>query len=190
MFTYYAYTGPVAGGAELSRSPRRRPLSPTLPRIAGIEISVRHPARPARPTTQAMTALRDRDVAAQRRSQRRQDRPHLQMSRRRPDLASENGVALLVVLMAMAAGTMLAAVALAAAGADLPFAKESQDRKQAYAAAEAGLEYYLFQLSENNDYWTLVRHRPRPESDRAEPGEPALDTHVARPRRTRGAGAR
>jgi hypothetical protein len=77
------------------------------------------------------------------------------MSRRRPDLAAEHGVALLVVLMALAAGSALAAVVLSAAGADLPFAKASQDRKQAYAAAEAGLEYYMFQLSENNDYWTL-----------------------------------
>jgi hypothetical protein len=77
------------------------------------------------------------------------------MSRRRPDLAAEHGVALLVVLMALAAGSALAAAVLSAAGADLPFAKASQDRKQAYAAAEAGLEYYMFQLSENNDYWSL-----------------------------------
>jgi hypothetical protein len=74
---------------------------------------------------------------------------------RRPDLAAERGVALLVVIMALAAGSALAAAVLSAAGADLPFAKASQDRKQAYAAAEAGLEYYMFQLSENNDYWTL-----------------------------------
>jgi hypothetical protein len=78
----------------------------------------------------------------------------MRLSRHRPDPAAEHGIALLVVLMALAAGSMLAAVALSAAGADLPFAKASQDRKQAYAAAEAGLEYYMFQLSENNDYWT------------------------------------
>ena len=74
---------------------------------------------------------------------------------RRPDLGAEQGIALLIVLMALAAGSALAAVILSAAGGDLPFAKASQDRKQAYAAAEAGLEYYMFQLSENNDYWTL-----------------------------------
>ena len=72
----------------------------------------------------------------------------------RPHLASEQGVAMLLVLMALAAGTLLATVALSSAGADLPFAKASQDRKQAYAAAEAGLEYYMFQLSQDNDYWT------------------------------------
>jgi hypothetical protein len=77
------------------------------------------------------------------------------MTRRRPDLGAEQGIALLIVLMALAAGSALVAVILSAAGGDLPFAKASQDRKQAYAAAEAGLEYYMFQLSENNDYWTL-----------------------------------
>jgi hypothetical protein len=84
------------------------------------------------------------------------------MNRRRPDLAAEQGIALLVVLMALAAGSALAAVVLSAAGADLPFAKASQDRKQAYAAAEAGLEYYMFQLSENNDYWALCDTGPGP----------------------------
>jgi hypothetical protein len=84
------------------------------------------------------------------------------MRRRRPDLAAEHGVALLVVLMALAAGSALSAVVLSAAGADLPFARASQDRKQAYAAAEAGLEYYMFQLSENNDYWTLCDTAPGP----------------------------
>ena len=37
------------------------------------------------------------------------------MTRRHPDLGAEHGVALLVVLMALAAGTMLGAVALSAA---------------------------------------------------------------------------
>ena len=45
--------------------------------------------------------------------------------------------------MALAAGSALGAVVLSAAGADLPFARASQERKQAYAAAEAGLEYYI-----------------------------------------------
>ena len=68
--------------------------------------------------------------------------------------------------MALVAGTMLASLALTSAGQDLPFATASQDRKQAYAAAEAGLEYYLFQLSQDNDYWTRcttwpARARPR-----------------------------
>jgi hypothetical protein len=49
--------------------------------------------------------------------------------------------------------TILAGAAFAAVGTDIPFARESQDRKQAYAAAEAGIEYYLYQLTRDNDYW-------------------------------------
>jgi hypothetical protein len=79
----------------------------------------------------------------------------MHLSHRRIDPRAEHGVAMLVVLMALAAGSALAAVAMSAAGADLPFARESQDRKQAYAAAEAGLEYYMFQLGQDNDAWTL-----------------------------------
>jgi len=73
---------------------------------------------------------------------------------RRIDLAAQHGYSMLVVIMVMLATSMLTAGAFAAVGGDIPFARASQDRKQAYAAAEAGLEYYLFQLARDNDYWT------------------------------------
>jgi type IV pilus assembly PilX-like protein len=85
----------------------------------------------------------------------------------RIDPSSERGVAMIVVLMVLIAGTMLGTVALSAAGADMPFARDSQDRKQAYAAAEAGIEYYLYQLSQDNDYWTKCQTGAAPN-----PGEP------------------
>ena len=87
----------------------------------------------------------------------------------RPDLSSERGVAMIIVLLALVAGTMVSAVALAAASGDLPFARDSQDRKQAYAAAEAGLEYYLFQLSQDNDYWTRCTNVPAPSASEPSP---------------------
>jgi Tfp pilus assembly protein PilX len=80
----------------------------------------------------------------------------------RSNLSSERGMAMIVVLMALIAGTALATVTLAAAGADMPFARESQDRKQAYAAAESGLEYYLFQLGQDTDSWTRCTTNPGP----------------------------
>ena len=85
----------------------------------------------------------------------------------RIDPSSERGVAMIVVLMILVAATMLGTVALSAAGADMPFARDSQDRKQAYAAAEAGVEYYLYQLSQDNDYWTKCAAGAAPN-----PGEP------------------
>jgi Tfp pilus assembly protein PilX len=73
---------------------------------------------------------------------------------RRLHLAAEQGFSMLVVIMVMLATSILAGAAFAAVGSDIPFARASQDRKQAYAAAEAGIEYYLYQLARDNDYWT------------------------------------
>jgi hypothetical protein len=100
----------------------------------------------------------------------------------KPDLSSERGVAMLVVLMALIAGSLVSAVALSAAGADLPFARESQDRKQAYAAAEAGLEYYLFQLSQDNDFWTRCTDVPEPNETESSPVNAAWDGRGTDPR--------
>jgi hypothetical protein len=87
---------------------------------------------------------------------------------RRLNLAGQHGYSMLVVVMVMLATSMLTAAAFAAVGGDIPFARASQDRKQAYAAAEAGLEYYLFQLARDNDYWTRCTSVPA-----ISPGVPA-----------------
>jgi hypothetical protein len=79
---------------------------------------------------------------------------------RRLNLAAQHGYSMLVVIMVMLATSMLTAAAFAAVGGDIPFARAAQDRKQAYAAAEAGLEYYLFQLARDNDYWTKCTSVP------------------------------
>jgi hypothetical protein len=73
---------------------------------------------------------------------------------RRLNLAADRGFSMLIVIMVMLATSILAAATFAAVGSDIPFARASQDRKQAYAAAEAGSEYYLYQLARDNDYWT------------------------------------
>jgi hypothetical protein len=73
---------------------------------------------------------------------------------RRVNLLAEHGFSMMAVILVMLATSMLGAVAFAAVGGDIPFARAAQDRKQAYAAAEAGIEYYLYQLARDNDYWT------------------------------------
>lgn len=72
------------------------------------------------------------------------------MSRR---LKAEHGFTMTAVILVLLATTLLAGATFAAVSTDIPFARESQDRKQAYAAAEAGIEYYLYQLTRDNDYW-------------------------------------
>src|SRR5262245_63059717 len=73
---------------------------------------------------------------------------------RRLHLSAEHGFTMAAVMLIMLATSILGAAAFAAVGTDIPFARDSQDRKQAYAAAEAGIEYYLYQLTRDNDYWT------------------------------------
>jgi type II secretory pathway pseudopilin PulG len=73
---------------------------------------------------------------------------------RRIHLAAEHGYSMLAVVLVMLVTGLLTATAFAAVAGDIPFARDSQDRKQAYAAAEAGIEYYLYQLARDNDYWT------------------------------------
>jgi hypothetical protein len=87
---------------------------------------------------------------------------------RRPQISAEHGFTMAAVMLVLLATSILAGATFAAVGTDIPFARESQDRKQAYAAAEAGIEYYLYQLTRDNDYWTNCDEVPA-----ADDGEPA-----------------
>jgi Tfp pilus assembly protein PilX len=87
---------------------------------------------------------------------------------RRLNPSSQHGYSMVAVMLVMLATSLLAAAAFKAVGGDIPFARASQDRKQAYAAAEAGLEYYLYQLARDNDYWTKCTTVPE-----IAPGVPA-----------------
>jgi len=73
-----------------------------------------------------------------------------------------------LVIMAMFVTSMFVAAGFAAANGDLPLSGISKDRKQAYAAAEAGLNYYLTHLNQDDQYWTYCDQVPK-----ASPTEPA-----------------
>jgi hypothetical protein len=92
---------------------------------------------------------------------------------RRFHLAADHGFSMLVVIMVMLATSILAGATFAAVGSDIPFARASQDRKQAYAAAEAGIEYYLYQLARDNDYWTNCTDVEDPGDGQPSPVNPA-----------------
>jgi hypothetical protein len=87
---------------------------------------------------------------------------------RRLNISAQHGYSMVAVTLVMLATSILAAAAFKAVGGDIPFARASQDRKQAYAAAEAGLEYYLYQLARDNDYWAKCTNVPE-----VAPGVPA-----------------
>jgi Tfp pilus assembly protein PilX len=85
----------------------------------------------------------------------------------------ERGFAMLPVIAALTVSSLLVVGAVSAATGDLPISRESQDRKAAYGAAEAGLNYYLFHLNEDPDYWTKCAGVPDPN-----PGDPADNSPV------------
>jgi hypothetical protein len=68
-------------------------------------------------------------------------------------LSGDGGFSLFVVMMVLVACTMFVAVGYAAAQGDLPLSGDSKDRKQTFAAAEAGVAFYQFHLNQDNDYW-------------------------------------
>ena len=82
---------------------------------------------------------------------------------RRLRIKAEDGYSLAAVMLVLLATSIMAGATLAAVGPDIPFARASQDRKEAYAAAEAGIEYYLYQLTRDNDYWRLCDSAPGPD---------------------------
>lgn len=71
-----------------------------------------------------------------------------------PVMRDERGFTMVTVIAAMLIAMMLAGGALAAAQGDLKPGQHDKDRKEAYAAAEAGLQSYLFHLTQDNGYWT------------------------------------
>jgi hypothetical protein len=67
---------------------------------------------------------------------------------------SERGFSMFIAIMALFMTSMFVAAAFAAANGDLPLSGMSKDRKAAYAAAEAGLNFYETHLNADPDYWT------------------------------------
>ena len=65
----------------------------------------------------------------------------------------ERGFSMITVMLVMLVAGLFVSGAYAMADGDLPIAKRSQDRKEAWAAAEAGLSFYAFHLAQDNLYW-------------------------------------
>jgi Tfp pilus assembly protein PilX len=74
----------------------------------------------------------------------------------------ESGFALVSVLVLLIVGTLFAIAAWSASKADTVPSARDRDSKQAYAAAEAGINFYLFRLGQNNAYWSDCATIPSP----------------------------
>jgi hypothetical protein len=100
-------------------------------------------------------------------------------------LASEHGFSMIVVMGVMAASSLFVAAAFSAANGDLPLTRDSQDRKQSYAAAEAGINLYQYHLNQDPDYWTKCANVPAPNGTEQQPVNLAWTTGTTDPRRWR-----
>ena len=88
---------------------------------------------------------------------------------KRLDTRAERGFSMFLVIMAMFVTSMFVAAAFAAANGDLPVAGVASERKSNYAAAEAGLNYYLTRLQQDPDYWTKCDTGAAPNGTEANP---------------------
>jgi hypothetical protein len=87
----------------------------------------------------------------------------------RLDARAERGFSMFSVIMAMFVTAMFVAASFAAVNGDLPVSGASKDRKATYAAAEAGLNFYLNHLQQDPDYWTLCDKAPDPNATEKSP---------------------
>src|SRR4249920_3632727 len=72
------------------------------------------------------------------------------------------GFSMITVMGLMLVGGLLVAAGFAATNGDIGIAKGDQRRKEAYQAAEAGLNVYAFHLNQDNAYWAKCTNVPPP----------------------------
>lgn len=75
---------------------------------------------------------------------------------------AEQGFTTVIVMGTLLIVTATAFVAYDSVQSDIAPARSDQDRKEAYAAAEAGVNEYLFHLSQDNAYWSHCTSVPQP----------------------------
>jgi Tfp pilus assembly protein PilE len=87
----------------------------------------------------------------------------------RPLVRDQRGFSMITVMVVMLVTGLFVTAAFAAADGDLPLGKRSQDSKEAYAAAEAGLSFYESHLAQDNRYWTHCTNVPPPNATEPSP---------------------
>jgi len=77
-------------------------------------------------------------------------------------LADESGMTMVVVMGVLLVATLFSVAAISAADGDIGQSRTDVDRKQAYAAAEAGINDYMSRLNQDSNYWTNCTNVPAP----------------------------
>jgi Tfp pilus assembly protein PilX len=96
--------------------------------------------------------------------------------RTRPDGShDESGLAMIIAITVVMLMTLIPLAVVQGAIGQLPLARHNQDHESALAAAEAGVDDYLFRLAQNSNYWTFSASSP------PTPANPAFTGWVAVP---------
>ena len=98
---------------------------------------------------------------------------------------NEHGFSMIVVMGVMLICMLLSAAAFASVNGDMPLRKDSRERKQAYAAAEAGLNFYLSRLNQDNNYWAKCTDVSPPNAQEQSPVNQVWNGAGADPRKRR-----
>jgi hypothetical protein len=97
-------------------------------------------------------------------------------------LARESGFSLVAVMLMMFAVTAVFAASYSVANGDISLTGNDSSRKEAYAAAEAGVNYYLYHLTQDNSYWTYCAGVPAPGPGQPNPVNEIWDGRGSDPR--------
>jgi hypothetical protein len=82
---------------------------------------------------------------------------------------AERGFTTVTLMGVLAVGGMLTAAGFAAVDPDISLSREDQDYKQSYGAAEAGLQWYLNRLGQDNSFYVRCANVPRPNATEYSP---------------------
>jgi hypothetical protein len=102
--------------------------------------------------------------------------------RLRADTRGEEGFSLIVVMLTLLTVSILVIAAYGAAQGDTPLRAKDAERKQAVAAAEAGVSFYLFHLRQDPGYWADCTGVPAPGPGQPSPVNQLWDGRGADPR--------
>ncbi len=84
-------------------------------------------------------------------------------------LRCQQGFTTVTLMGVLAVGGLLVAAGFAAVDGDISLAREDQDYKQSYGAAEGGLQWYLNRLGQDNNFYVRCTTVPPPNATESAP---------------------
>ena len=84
-------------------------------------------------------------------------------------LRCQQGFTTVTLMGVLAVGGLLVAAGFATVDGDIGLTREDQDYKQAYGAAEGGLQWYLNRMGQDNSFYLRCRTVPPPNASEAAP---------------------